>query len=375
MTLVNLKDVWVFDRRQSARKLTDEGHLVAPGIVAKAGIYTYRADELGLPGGAKIVDAYRPPEEVFAPASMASLEGKTVTYLHPEKDVDAKNWRSTAVGDCHGVRKLNDEDLGVDRIFVRDANAIRAVDEDGAELSCGYKARIEIQDGKTPNGAHYDCVVRDIRYNHLAIVPKGRGGSNVKLADQGPKKMAVRLVKGLPFEFDDKQTAAVDILIHDCEEATTQCAALQTKLATEVDAYKAQLSDAQKSADPTTIKAIVSDVFAAIKDARALDADFKTDSVDPVEIRRAALAAIKDDGTKALRDAFVGDLSKAPADILSRCLSGLAVAKSQAPATRIADHLFGAALSSGSQSTDISDTGCEIRDARAEDFEPLKDGE
>lgn len=348
---------------------------MAPGIVAKAGIYQYRADELGFPGGSKIVDAYRPPEEVFAAASMASLEGKTVTYLHPEKDVDAKNWRSTAVGDCHGVRKLNDEDLGVDKIFVRDADAIRAVDEDGAELSCGYKARIEIQDGKTPNGAHYDCVVRDIRYNHLAIVPKGRGGSDVKLADQGTTKMRVIFVDGLPFEFDDKVAPVVEKVIKDRDTSRAEIDALKAHHAKDVDAHKVQLADAQKSADPTVIRSIVADVFAAIKDARALDADFKTDSVDPVEIRRAALASIKDDGTKALRDAFVGDLSKAPADILSRCLSGLAVAKSQAPATRIADHLFGAALSIGSQSTDISDTGCEIRDARPEDFEPLKDGE
>ena len=35
--------------------------------------------------------------------------------------------------------------------------------------------------GKTPAGEDYDGVQLVIRYNHVALVPKGRAGENVKL--------------------------------------------------------------------------------------------------------------------------------------------------------------------------------------------------
>ena len=48
---------------------------------------------------------------------------------------------------------------------------------DARELSCGYKLNLDETPGITPDGQHYDAIQRDIRYNHLAVVQRGRAGN------------------------------------------------------------------------------------------------------------------------------------------------------------------------------------------------------
>ncbi|MGL5729314.1 MAG: DUF2213 domain-containing protein, partial [Plesiomonas sp.] len=49
------------------REYTPEGFLRVPGHVARPGIQQYLASELGLDGDPnRIVNVYRPPEEVFS---------------------------------------------------------------------------------------------------------------------------------------------------------------------------------------------------------------------------------------------------------------------------------------------------------------------
>lgn len=50
------------------------------------------------------------------------------------------------------------------------------------ELSCGYRCKYEYSPG-VYNGEKYDYVQRDIRGNHLALVEKGRMGSDVAVLD------------------------------------------------------------------------------------------------------------------------------------------------------------------------------------------------
>jgi len=61
------------------------------------------------------------------------------------------------------------------------------------ELSCGYEAQVLPIAGEHPGEGHYDAVQKNIRYNHLSIVPRGRAGDNVKLKLDAKQKEKVMI--------------------------------------------------------------------------------------------------------------------------------------------------------------------------------------
>ena len=46
------------------------------------------------------------------------------------------------------------------------------------DVSCGYSADLEERPGNF-NGTEYDAIHKNIRYNHLSLVSKGRAGNEV----------------------------------------------------------------------------------------------------------------------------------------------------------------------------------------------------
>ena len=62
---------------------------------------------------------------------------------------------------------------------------------DKCELSCSYRYRADMQAGIF-EGLHYDGIMRDIVFNHLALVPEGRAGPDVVVGDA---KMTVSPLK------------------------------------------------------------------------------------------------------------------------------------------------------------------------------------
>src|SRR5690606_14425297 len=60
------------------------------------------------------------------------------------------------------------------------ADALIAASETHKEISMGYTA--ELRDAPSDSGADYE--MHNLRFNHLALVPKGRAGSQARLADE-----------------------------------------------------------------------------------------------------------------------------------------------------------------------------------------------
>lgn len=182
---------------QTQRQMTPEGFLVAPARIARTGVQSYRASELGLPGvdANKIIRLHRPSEEVFAPEAIASFEAQTVTDNHPAGAVTSGNWPDLARGDVHGVGS-DGEYLCAQKVIVRAQDAINKVQSGKAQLSCGYVFDVDMTPGTTADGVPYDGVQRNIRGNHVAIVQAGRAGPNVRIADgtEGVRKM-IRAIK------------------------------------------------------------------------------------------------------------------------------------------------------------------------------------
>lgn len=149
---------------------TLEGYIIDAPVIARTGIQWYKRD-------GKDVAEYRPPEEVFAPASLASFVGRPLTIDHPSFMVRSDNVRNVVVGTILGEPWRDGQNLRA-RVVVHDKRAIDLI-ESGlkAELSVGYTVETEQVAGVTPEGAKYDAVQRNIRCNHLSIVTRGRAGN------------------------------------------------------------------------------------------------------------------------------------------------------------------------------------------------------
>lgn len=131
---------------------------------------------------------YRPADEVFAPESLASFKGAALTIGHPDK-VTPATWAKDSVGFVPDVPervKLHDgHEYAATTVHVARADALTGVDSgELEELSAGYSADFDPTPGRDPvTGEAYDGVQRNIRLNHVALLPQGkaRAGRNARL--------------------------------------------------------------------------------------------------------------------------------------------------------------------------------------------------
>lgn len=173
-------------------KKTQEGYLVAHSRVARTGVQDYLASELGMAyssfpperhvmvNGMRDAHVYvgRPEAEVFSKDALASLSRVPVTLNHPDVPVTADNWKDLAVGEV-GDNIMRDGEWIVVNPMIKDAKALIAAETTHKEISMGYTA--ELVDAAPDSGADFDMV--NVRFNHLALVPKGRAGSQARIGD------------------------------------------------------------------------------------------------------------------------------------------------------------------------------------------------
>lgn len=153
-----------------------EGYLICRDVpINRTGVQEYLAGELGLDGDPeRVVKVYRLPEDVFAPAALASFEGKDVTDNHPPEMLTAENQSAYSKGHLEHVRRVGDNTVA--DLFIKDPVLASQV-ESGAmrEVSCGYNCKFEpYLDGYRQT---------NIIGNHLAVVPRGRAGKGVAIRD------------------------------------------------------------------------------------------------------------------------------------------------------------------------------------------------
>lgn len=154
---------------------TEEGYLRVWCRAARTGTQVYtRAD------GSQVRE-YRPEEEVGKPESLSTFGMKPATWGHPPVLLDSDNTKKFQIGYSGSQVRYNDGFVEV-AVVVTDKDAIdRIKRKDATEVSAGYKVDYDPTPGLTPGGESYDGVQRNIRVNHLAIVPRGRAGPEVRL--------------------------------------------------------------------------------------------------------------------------------------------------------------------------------------------------
>ena len=168
------------------RYKTDEGFLLCLNVpIARAGEQEYHGSELpGIDAGPTgVIVMMREEAEVFAPATMASFEGKPLVLgAHPPEGVTPENAKILTVGSMQNIRRGQgaESDLLIADLLVTSADAIDAVMTGRMrEVSCGYMCDVE-------RAGPGRAAQRRITGNHLAIVADGRAGSRVAIKDQKP---------------------------------------------------------------------------------------------------------------------------------------------------------------------------------------------
>lgn len=243
-----------YDRATIKAEVTDEGFLVDSPIVGRVGIQLYKNAD------GTVRREFRPPEEVFKADSLNSFVGKPITDGHPAEMVNAKNAKSLLVGAIHTEGK-QDGDNVVAGITIHDADVIDKIMKGGKrELSLGYKVDIDEISGLW-NGQEYDAIQRNIRINHLAIVPRGRAGNarlnldrldaeSIITGEIMPENLSrVRLDTGLEYQAEAEVVQAFDQMRADKVEADAHIDELQKQLdsvAAERDTLKSQVASADK---------------------------------------------------------------------------------------------------------------------------------
>lgn len=287
------------------------GGLKLPVRLARTGIQVYK-DSAG-----NSIREYRSPEEVFHTDSLASLSTVPVTIGHPTGGVTPSTWKIHSVGH---VSELPTERIKLDgyewiesKALVTDATAITKVAADDLrEVSMGYEATVVMQDGVTPDGEHYDAIQTKIRYNHLALLPRGRAragrearltidghqdcpqeSSDMKVDANGaqvaPEKVIVHMVTFDGVEYERGSDAHVTALGAKLVEADKAQAKADAQIAELKNEVKSAKSDAE---DTSTIDAAIS----FRDDARKLlgdDYDFKGKSDN--DVRKAAVCKVDAD--------------------------------------------------------------------------------
>lgn len=130
----------------------------------------------------KLYHAWRPADELEKAA--ATVNGLPILWGHSPESADAPQL-DRRIGSMGTDASFKAPYLDNSLIFTV-ADAIEAI-EDGREreLSLSYRYEPDFTPGSF-NGEPYDFVMRNLRGNHLALVPEGRAGASCCVADAVP---------------------------------------------------------------------------------------------------------------------------------------------------------------------------------------------
>lgn len=284
----------------TSRSRTPEGYLCVKGIAARTGVYQYVSTELDLPGPARIVNVYKPAEELFSPESMATAIDKDVTNDHPDDLVDSTTFRDVSVGHARGYEREG-ENAVVDMI-IKDQSAIDDIESGKAELSPGYTAEYVPEAGIAPDGQSYEYVQRIIKYNHFAVVDAARAGKVARIFDHKPKgipPMATRKVfldskKSRSVILDEETATVVEDAVSGLMKTLDEANERADKAEAAKDEAEEKAEEAKKSTSDAAIGERVKLTLDTIASASKIVKNFDSKGlVSPLEIKRAALAQLK----------------------------------------------------------------------------------
>lgn len=293
---------------------TEDGFLQVRAPLTNIGVFTY------LTADGTVQRELRTPEQVLDAASYNTLHGVPLTIDHPADKVTPENAKALSVGSISGIS--TDSYRVYADITITDKEAIEAVKNGKRALSCGYTCDTEQKQGVWM-GVEYDAIQTNIKYNHVALVDRGRAGDDARIRfdsfdavltkdlgkerrDQQPKedkhmnKIRLDGVKGT-FNADEEVVDYIETLTKQLAEAEARVSELTKELETEVAKAKAE-ADAQKE----TKEGLEQELKELKAEIPALVAEAVKEQTELVEEASKADVEIKADMTaKDLKTAIV----------------------------------------------------------------------
>ena len=215
---------------------TSEGYIKGTAIVTRTGIFKY-VDNQG-----NIRLELRHPDDILDEDSLESLKQIPITVEHPTVLVDSSNVKQLGVGLTGETVKIDGENIKT-TVTITAIEGVEAINSGKEELSLGYTLDLEEEEG-IYNGQPYTHRQKNIRYNHLAIVERGRAGANARLnfdsfecgiiVDENITHERENMVKinidNVDVEVDEAVKKAYDSLNARLDSATAETEALKAKL-------------------------------------------------------------------------------------------------------------------------------------------------
>jgi hypothetical protein len=317
-----IKDSLALDASGLSR--SSDGYLVGTARVSKAGnVQQYLGQEIGLTGddANKVFGVYRDPDVVFDADSMASLAGRPVTRDHPPAGVTADTWKALSVG-AMGGRVVRDGDHVVASMAIMDSDAALEVERGARSLSAGYSVNVVKDSGTAPDGTPYQFrQAGPLRFNHVAYLPHNNpragdtrigdgyrswGDAPVKDARPGSKPTTPKggLMPDSQLKTVVLGDSAVQVLVSDailieqfkkdCVKAIADAEAAKEAAEAKADAAEEENEELKEKISEDSLSKRVAAVLAATDSARKIAGpEFTSDSVSPLEIKRAAMVALK----------------------------------------------------------------------------------
>ena len=290
-----------YDRVPIKAQRTPEGYIKDTPVITRTGVFVY----YDASGNAR--RELRLPDEVFKADSMATLRGVPITNGHTA--VNSENVRQHAIGTVLSEGKQDGDNM-VAEIVIHDPTPVL---QGKKELSLGYEVKLDETTGEW-NGQKYDAIQRDIRFNHLAVVERGRAGNarlNLDAAEAASSDeenamtmVKVRLDSGIAYDAAPEVEQEMIRLRNELSEA---------KSATDAEKARADASDAKAKDAEKAIEQARADAHAAAMArvkleaaAKALQVEHKADAKDR-DIKEACIKAVRG-------DADLGDKSEAYID-------------------------------------------------------------
>jgi len=288
--------------------MTPAGYLVVPANLTSVGVFEYR-DTSG-----NVSRELRHPDDVFAADSLQTLNLVPVTDMHPAASVNSDTAHMVQRG-AVGNDVRADGDFVAATVSVTDKNLINAVKAGRHEVSCGYQCDVTNESGEF-KGKPYDRRQTNIRYDHVAIVPRGRAGREVRLrmdgahqvsADRGDEEDTTMIkitLDGKEFEVAEDLKAALEAEMSklkasageqpkkDAADARAEAQKLQGRadaLAAENERLKKQHTDA---ADPVRVREAVQKRVGLERNASRFLGEQKLDAMDDLAVMKAVIAKV-----------------------------------------------------------------------------------
>lgn len=314
---------------------TDEGFLRVQMRATRVGVFKYLRKD------GSISRELRHPEDVFAPESLATMAGKPLTLLHPKNIpnglVTSKNVSQISVG-LSGDSPVVTDNAFVDTTgTITNERGVREVERrmelrQDQEVSCGYKCDM-LEESGIFLGEVYDRRQVNIRYNHIALVPKGRAGNNCKLRldeDEAilydkhiqleDNSMETIKIDGQEFEVSvetakafrkleakhdeaistsKKETAKAEAKTDAINETMAEVKKASSKLEAKADGFEDEVktlkAEKENKMDAETMDALVEERTSICEAASKLVKDFKKDGLSNLEIKKQVIVAISPD--------------------------------------------------------------------------------